>query len=63
MARQFGLIARYGTLYPDIPYGVKINSKSHLLKGEPNSSTLIELESILTLIDNGINIAGIGYTV
>jgi fructose-bisphosphate aldolase/6-deoxy-5-ketofructose 1-phosphate synthase len=62
-ATQFGLIARYGTLYPDIPYVVKVNSKSHLLKGEPLSSTLIEPESIVTMIDNGINIAGIGYTV
>jgi Flp pilus assembly protein TadD len=50
-------------LYPDIPYVVKVNSKSHLLKGEPLSSTLIEPESIVTMIDNGINIAGIGYTV
>ncbi len=62
-ATQFGLIARYGNLYPDIPYVVKVNSKSHLLKGEPASSSLIEPESIVTLIQNGLNIAGIGYTV
>ena len=62
-ATQFGLIARYGNLYPDVPYLVKVNSKSHLLKGEPLSTTLIDPENIITMIDNGINIAGIGYTV
>ncbi|MGQ4808166.1 Fructose-bisphosphate aldolase class 1 [Candidatus Entotheonellaceae bacterium PAL068K] len=62
-ATQFGLIARYGASYPDIPYLVKLNSKSHLLKGEPLSTTLVEPESILTLIQNGINIVGMGYTV
>ena len=30
-ASQLGLIARYGADYKDIPYLVKINSKSHLI--------------------------------
>ena len=31
-ATQFGLIARYGMDYPDVPYLVKLNSKTNLVK-------------------------------
>src|SRR4029078_6674729 len=31
-ATQFGLIARYARDYPAVPYMVKLNSKSHLIK-------------------------------
>ena len=33
LAGQRGLIARYAVDYPDINYLVKINSKTHLVKG------------------------------
>jgi len=39
-ASQLGLIARYGMDYPDVPYLVKINSKTNLIKttqADPNS--------------------------
>jgi len=31
-ATQLGLIVRYGMDYPEIPYLVKLNSKTHLVK-------------------------------
>ena len=31
-ATQLGLIARYGSSYPDVPYLVKLNSKTNLVK-------------------------------
>ena len=32
LAGQLGLIAQYARDYPDIPYLVKLNSKSHMVK-------------------------------
>ncbi|MBI5073484.1 hypothetical protein HZA99_06730, partial [Candidatus Woesearchaeota archaeon] len=66
-ASQYGLIAKYGRSYSDIPYLVKMNSKSHLVKtkqAEPVSSSLVSFEDVLALQQNsGLNIVGIGYTI
>ena len=65
-ATQFGLIARYARDYVDIPYLVKLNSKSHLIKTsqqDPRSLGWATVDDALTLRDNGLKIVGVGYTV
>jgi fructose-bisphosphate aldolase/6-deoxy-5-ketofructose 1-phosphate synthase len=66
-AAQYGLIAKYGRSYSDVPYLVKMNSKSHLVKtkqAEPISTTLVSFEDVLLLKKNsGLNIVGLGYTI
>ncbi len=66
-ASQLGLIARYGKDYPEVPYLVKMNSKTHLVKtsqSDPVSSALYDVSQVAELRDrNGFKIAGIGYTI
>ena len=65
-ATQFGLIARYGRDYDTVPYLVKLNSKSHLIKTsqrDPQSLGWVTVEDALTLRDNGLQVIGVGYTV
>lgn len=66
-ATQLGLIARYGMDYPDIPYLVKLNSKTDLAKtsqAEPLSRQWLDLEQVVEFKDySGLNILGVGYTV
>lgn len=66
-AAQLGLVARYGKDYPDLPYLIKVNSKTHLVKtsqSDPISSALYDIEQIVEFKKNsGLNILGIGYTV
>lgn len=66
-ASQFGLIARYGVDYPKIPYVIKINSKTNLVKKDlkdPISSVMIDIEQIDRLKkQSGLNIVGVGYTI
>lgn len=66
-ATQLGLIARYGMDYPDIPYLVKLNSKTHLVKTQqqdPMSSQWLDVEQVVEFRDNsGLRILGVGYTV
>jgi fructose-bisphosphate aldolase/6-deoxy-5-ketofructose 1-phosphate synthase len=66
-ASQPGLIARYGADYPDVPYLIKLNSKTGLIKtaqAEPNSRQWLELEQAVEFRkSSGLNIVGIGYTV
>ena len=66
-ATQFGLIARYGADFSKIPYIVKLNSKTHLVKTsqrDPISRSWYEIKDILDLKKNsGLQILGIGYTV
>ena len=65
-ASQLGLIARYGSDYKEIPYLVKMNSKSHLVKttqSDPISSSWYDAEQIVEFKENsGLPILGIGYT-
>ncbi|TVR70138.1 MAG: aldolase [Sphaerobacteraceae bacterium] len=65
-ATQLGLIARYGLDYSDVPYLVKLNSKTHLIntsQRDPRSVGWVSVADALTLRDAGLDIVGIGYTV
>jgi len=66
-ATQLGLIARYGADYPDIPYLVKLNSKTNLVgtsQQEPSSGLLTSVEQIVRFRKaTGLKIVGIGYTI
>lgn len=65
-ATQFGLISRYGMSYPDVPYIVKLNSKTNLVKplqAEPLSSQWLSVDDVAELKqENGLRILGVGYT-
>ncbi|WAI00921.1 beta/alpha barrel domain-containing protein [Methanogenium organophilum] len=66
-ATQLGLITQYGMDYPDIPYLVKMNSKTHLVKTaqkDPLSPQLFAMQQVVDLRDRtGLDITGIGYTI
>lgn len=66
-ATQLGLIARYGNSYKEVPYLVKINSKTHLVKTsqkDPVSPQLYSIEQVKKFRDqSGLKIAGVGYTI
>ena len=66
-ATQLGLLSRYGSEYKTVPYLVKINSKSGLVKtaqAEPKSSGLWTISQVVKVKkDAGLNILGIGYTI
>lgn len=66
-ASQMGLIARYGMDYKNIPYLVKINSKSSLVKTEqrdPVSKQWVSVKDVVCFQKNsGLNIVGVGYTI
>jgi fructose-bisphosphate aldolase/6-deoxy-5-ketofructose 1-phosphate synthase len=66
-ATQLGLIARYGMDYPRVPYLVKLNSKSNLVKtrqAEPFSSQWLEVEQVAEFgEESDLCIVGVGYTI
>ncbi|NLK25905.1 MAG: aldolase [Euryarchaeota archaeon] len=66
-ATQLGLIARYAMDYPDVPYVVKLNSKTNLVKlnqAEPLSRQWVAVDQVARLRDaNNIRVLGVGYTV
>ncbi len=66
-ATQLGLIARYGMDYQDVPYLIKVNSKSHLVKTDqmdPFSNQWYDIAQVAEFRDNsGLKILGIGYTI
>lgn len=66
-ATQLGLIARYGEDYPKVPYLVKLNSKTDLVKisqKDPFSNQWIEVVQVADFGENsGLEILGVGYTV
>jgi fructose-bisphosphate aldolase / 6-deoxy-5-ketofructose 1-phosphate synthase len=66
-AAQLGLIARYGMDYPEVPYLVKLNSKTNLVKTSQNDPISRQWQTMeqLTLFrkTSGLQITGIGYTV
>lgn len=67
MATQMGLVSMYGGDYPEIPYLVKLNSKTHLIKTDqrdPISAQLVDVEQVLEFKKNSrLDIIGIGYTI
>lgn len=66
-ATQLGLIARYGMDYKEVPYLVKMNSKSHLVKTDqrdPMSGAWFDVDQVHAFKQSsGLNILGVGYTV
>ncbi|MBP5475198.1 MAG: aldolase [Methanomicrobium sp.] len=66
-ASQLGLIARYGKSYPNVPYLVKINSKTHLVKTDqkdPLSTQLWTVQQVVDLRESSkLKIAAVGYTI
>jgi DhnA family fructose-bisphosphate aldolase class Ia len=66
-AAQLGLIARYGMDYPDIPYLVKLNSKTNLVKtsqAEPLSRQWLDVDQVVEFTENSkLNVLGVGYTI
>jgi fructose-bisphosphate aldolase/6-deoxy-5-ketofructose 1-phosphate synthase len=67
LATQLGLISMYGGDYPEIPYLVKLNSKTNLVKTaqrDPISPTLTDVAQVVEFKKNsGLEIIGIGYTI
>jgi fructose-bisphosphate aldolase/6-deoxy-5-ketofructose 1-phosphate synthase len=67
LATQLGLISMYGGDYPEIPYLVKLNSKTNLVKTaqrDPISPTLVDVEQVVQFKkDSGLEIVGIGFTI
>ena len=66
-ATQLGLIARYGHDYMNVPYLVKLNSKTNLVKAsqmDPRSQSWYSVEDVVKFKEqSGLNILGVGYTV
>ena len=66
-ATQLGLIARYGSSYADVPYLVKLNSKTNLVKtsqSDPFSNQWLDVKQVIDFRNNsGINILAVGYTI
>ncbi len=66
-ATQLGYINKYGRDYPHIPYIVKLNSKSNLVKpdqADPESTSWYSIEQVMEIKKRtGMKICGIGYTI
>jgi fructose-bisphosphate aldolase/6-deoxy-5-ketofructose 1-phosphate synthase len=66
-AAQLGLIARYGMDYKDVPYLVKVNSKTNIVEtsqAEPFSNLWYDIDQVVQFKENsGLNILGVGYTI
>ena len=66
-ATQLGLIARYGMDYPEVPYLVKLNSKTDLVKTDqmdPTSRQWVEVDQVADFADDsGLDVLGVGYTI
>ncbi len=66
-ATQLGLIARYGRDYSDVPYLVKLNSKTNLIKTDqmdPFSNQWIDIDQVLEFKNSTrLNILAVGYTI
>jgi len=66
-ATQMGLISRYGMDYSEVPYLVKLNSKTNLVKtnqSDPFSNQWLEVQDVVNLRDrSGLDIPAVGYTI
>jgi len=66
-ATQLGLIAGYGNSYSDVPYLVKLNSKTNLVKtsqSDPFNNQWLNVQHVVDFRDDsGLNILAVGYTV
>ena len=65
-ATQFGLISRYGRDYKNIPYLVKLNSKTNLVpydKQDPYSKAWLSVGEVVAFAKTSeLDIKGVGYT-
>ncbi len=66
-AAQMGLIAQFGQDYSEVPYLVKLNSKTNLVvtsQMDPFSDQWIDVEQVVKFKeDSGLSIPAVGYTV
>ncbi len=66
-ATQMGLITRFANEYPEIPYLVKLNSKTNIIpydEKDPYSQNWFDVDDVIEFKNySGINIVGVGYTV
>ncbi len=66
-ATQIGMISRYGMDYPDVPYLVKLNSKTNLVKKstmDPFSNQWLPVQNVVDLKrESGLKIHAVGYTI
>jgi fructose-bisphosphate aldolase / 6-deoxy-5-ketofructose 1-phosphate synthase len=66
-ATQLGLISHYGMDYRDIPYLVKVNSKTNLVEttqADPFSNLWYDVDQVVEFKENsGLKILGVGYTI
>lgn len=66
-AAQLGLVARYGCDYPEVPYLLKINSKTNLVKkdqADPFSGQWYDMDQVAQFKeDSGLKVLGVGITV
>jgi fructose-bisphosphate aldolase/6-deoxy-5-ketofructose 1-phosphate synthase len=66
-AVQLGLIARYGMDYPDLPYLVKLNSKTNIVplaQAEPSSRLIHSVRQVVRFREtSGVRVVGVGYTI
>jgi len=66
-ATQLGLIAHYGADYPDVPYLVKLNSKTNLVKTKQQDPVSLQWQTMDELDrfreSSGLSIVGVGYTI
>ncbi len=66
-ATQLGLIARYGASYPKVPYIVKLNSKTNLIKEasqDPYSPAWYDVRQVVDFAKKSkLDIPAVGYTV
>ena len=66
-ATQLGLISKYGRDYPNIPYLIKMNSKTNILKTkykDPFSNNWLQVEDVVKFKEQSkLNIVGVGYTI
>jgi fructose-bisphosphate aldolase/6-deoxy-5-ketofructose 1-phosphate synthase len=67
LGSQLGLISRYADICPKVPFLVKANSKTNLIKKsdrDPFSNRWLPMEDIIEFKKkSGLNIIGVGYTV
>lgn len=66
-AAQMGLVARYGGDYKNVPYLIKLNSKTNLVKKDqmdPQSFSWYTVPDVVKFKEaSGLNILAVGYTV
>jgi len=66
-ATQLGLISKYGSDFTSVPYIVKLNAKTDLVKisqKDPLSASWTSIDALMRFKkSSGLNIVGIGYTI